>query len=260
MGRLDGKVVILTGAGNGQGAAEARLLTDEGAKVIATDIDEAGVTRVVAEIEAKEPGRAIALKHDVSNREDWERVLSEGEKAFGTVTVLVNNAGVLSPTSYDNVTYEIWTKIMNVNAWGAFLGMQTVIPSMKKAGVGSIVNLASIAAVNSAGGFSAYTASKGAVLSVSRSAAIELAPFNIRVNSVNPGTIKTQMVTDAYPDEASMKAANDAQPLKRMGTPEDVAYLVAYLASDESYFTTGSTVMIDGGASIDGSGMTTVLR
>lgn len=259
MDRLKGKVVLVTGAGNGQGAAEAKLMADEGAQVIATDIAFDNVKQVVAGINAKYPGRALAFKHDVASKDDWVSVIEQGVKAFGPITVLVNNAGILAPATYDLVTYEHWKKTMDINAWSQFVGMQTVIPHMKKAGIGSIVNIASLAVVNACGRFSVYTASKGAVDAVSRGAAIELAPFNIRVNCINPGVIHTAMVDEAFPTKEAMDGVAAAQPLLRVGRAIDVAYLVVYLASDESYFTTGTSQIIDGGLSVMG-GVSPVLE
>lgn len=252
MGRVSGKVALVTGAGSGQGAVEARLLAQEGAKVIATDINFGNVRDVVNEINAHYPSSALAQRHDVSSKEEWTKVVEAGVEAFGSITVLVNNAGILAPAPYDQVTHEHWQKTMNVNAWSQFAGIQTVVPFMKQAGVGSIVNIASLAVVNACGRFTAYTASKGAVDAFSRAAAIELAPFNIRVNSVDPGVIHTPMVDEAFPDDDAMKATMDAQPLKRLGRPIDVAYLVLYLASNESWFTTGTSQIIDGGLSVMG--------
>lgn len=259
MGRVTGKIALVTGAGAGQGAAEAKLLAAEGAQVIATDINFDAVTAIVNEINAERAGAAVALRHDVSSADDWKAVVAKGVEAFGPITILVNNAGILAPESYDKVTYEHWQRTMDINAWSQFVGMQTVIPHMEKAGVGSIVNIASLAVVNACGRFTAYTASKGAVDAVTRAAAIELAPLNIRVNSVNPGVIHTAMVDEAFPDDASIAAAADAQPLRRMGRPIDLAYLVLYLASDESWFTTGTAQVIDGGLSVSG-GVTPVME
>lgn len=242
------------------GAAIVRMFLQEGAKVILTDRSADGVADVGEGFREAFGDSVMAMRHDVSVAEDWDTVIAAGTERFGPVTVLVNNAAILSPHTYDKVSYDVWTQLMTVNAWGPFMGMQRVIPMMKSAGGGSIVNIASIAAVNSAGGFSAYTASKGAVLAYSRSAAIELAPFKIRVNVVNPGATHTQMVDLAYPDEASMKQAYSAQPLGTMGTPEDIAHLVLYLAGDESKFTTGVDILVDGGAAADGSNMRTVLE
>lgn len=252
MSRLDGKVAIVTGAGTGQGEAEARLLAELGAKVMATDVNMASVERVVAEINAETPGAAVAMAHDVSSKTDWEAVVARTVAQFGPVTVLVNNAGIYSKMTYDKLTLDHWQHIMGVNAWGPFVGAQCVIPSMREAGVGSIINVASLAVVNACGRFSAYTASKGAVDAYSRAAAIELAPFNIRVNCINPGVIHTSMVEEAFPTKADMDAAAAVQPLRRFGRPIDVAYLVAYLASDESWFTTGHSHVIDGGLSVEG--------
>ncbi|QHB28809.1 short-chain dehydrogenase/reductase family oxidoreductase [Pseudomonas monteilii] len=223
-----------------------------GAKVIATDIDFESVSAVVADINREYPGAALALKHDVASKASWLAVVEAAVDAYGPINVLVNNAGILAPATYDILTYEQWSRIMDVNAWSQFVGMQTVIPHMKNAGIGSIVNIASLATVNACGRFTAYTASKGAVDALSRAAAIELAPFNIRVNSINPGVIHTAMVDEAFPNQAAMDAVAAAQPLKRLGKPIDVAYLVVYLASDEAYFTTGTAQNIDGGLSVMG--------
>ncbi|WP_454858965.1 SDR family NAD(P)-dependent oxidoreductase [Rhizobium binxianense] len=252
MGRVTGKVALVTGAGSGQGAVEARLLAAEGAKVIATDINFDNVSNVVAEINAQYPGSALGLRHDVSAKDEWTKVVEASVQAFGPITILVNNAGILAPAPYDQVTHVHWQKTMDINAWSQFVGIQTVVPFMKQAGVGSIINIASLAVVNAAGRFTAYTASKGAVDAFSRAAAIELAPFNIRVNSVNPGVIHTPMVDQAFPDDEAMKTALEAQPLRRLGRPIDVAYLVLYLASDEAWFTTGTSQNIDGGLAVMG--------
>ena len=256
MDRVKGKVALVTGAGQGQGAAEAKALAAEGSKVIATDINFENVSKVAEEINAQYPDAAIALKHDVSKKEEWDEVVKTGVEKFGNITILINNAGILAPTKYDVLTHEKWQQVMDINAWSQFVGMQTVIPYMKEAGVGSIVNIASMAVVNSSGAFTAYTASKGAVDAFSRAAAVELAPLNIRVNCVLPGTIVTPMVEAAFPDEASMEAANASQPLGRMGTPEDLGHLIVYLASDESKFTTGTSQLIDGGFNVQASGST----
>lgn len=250
MGRVQGKVAIVTGAASGQGAAEAILLAREGASVVATDVDMAGLERTLDEINSS-GGKAIALKHDVSKKSEWAEVVAKAEAEYGDITILVNNAGIWSATSYDELSYEEWQRVMDINAWSQFAGIQSVLPSMRRAGVGSIVNVASLAAVNACGRLSAYTASKGAIDAFSRAAAIELAPFNIRVNCVNPGLILTAMVEGAFTDD-TLDVAAKAQPLRRVGRPEDVAYLVLYLASDEAWFTTGTSQIIDGGLSVMG--------
>lgn len=252
MRRLEGKVAIVTGAGAGQGAAEARLLVELGAKVVATDIDARAVEDVAADLNRALPGSAVALQHDVSSREDWTRVVSEAAIAFGPVTVLVNNAGIHAHIPFDALTLEQWQGTMNVNAWSVFAGIQAVVPGMREAGGGSIVNIASAAVITAVGGLSVYTASKGAIDALTRGAAIELAPHNIRVNCINPGIIQTAIVERSFSTEATLAAAASAIPLGRLGRPIDVAYLVAHLASDESWFTTGASLVVDGGASIEG--------
>lgn len=252
MGRLDGKVAIITGAGAGQGAAEAELFAREGAKVIATDVNLTAVERVVSAINAARPGAAVGLRHDVSSESDWASILDEGRRHFGVVTVLVNNAGIPSLASYDETSHAYWSNTIDVNAWGQFVGIQKVVPGMKTAGGGSIINVSSLAAINACGRFTAYTASKGAITAFSRAAAIDLAEFNIRVNAICPGMIQTQMVDTAFPSREALDEAVSAQPLRRLGQPVDVAYLAVYLASDESSFTTGTSQVIDGGLSVAG--------
>lgn len=247
MGRLTGKVALITGAGNGQGAAEAYLFAKEGAKVIATDIQFDNVSDVVAKINSEFPDRAIALKHDVSSEEDWKRVAAEGVGEFGLITVLVNNAGILSMQPFLEVSYEVWKRAIDINAWSQFAGIKTVVPYMRQAGIGSIINIGSLASIIAAGGFNPYTASKGAVEAITRAAALELGPEQIRVNSVHPGGIDTQMTRDTFTTEEARQAVANAVPLKRFGQPEDVAKLVVFLASDESSYITGTAQIIDGG-------------
>ena len=250
MGRLTGKVAIVTGAASGMGAAEAELFAAEGASVVATDVNLAALEKVVARIQ-EQGDRALALQHDVSCRDSWDQVVRQTENAFGDVTVLMNNAGIWNDTGYEDMTHEAWLQMMNVNAWGPFAGIQAVLPSMKRAGVGSIINVASMAAVNACGRFSAYTCSKGSVDAMTRAAAIDLAPFNIRVNCINPGVIRTAMVETAFPEEA-LVAAQKAQPLQRIGRPVDVAYMALYFASDESWFTSGTSQLVDGAMAVMG--------
>ncbi len=254
MSRLEGKVAIVTGAGSGQGAEHVRAMTDLGAKVVATDVNGAAVEAVVAGIEREGTGRAVAMTHDVACSDAWAKVIEAAAAAFGPVTVLVNNAGVLTHDPFETVRLEQWQRIMNVNAWSVFAGIQAVVPGMRAAGGGSIINISSTSALSATGGFSAYTASKGAINAMTRAAAVELASANIRVNCICPGIIRTPMVEAVLSTEAAINAAAATLPVGRLGRSRDVAMLVAYLASDESTFTTGQVHVIDGGATIEGGG------
>lgn len=180
MGRVDGKVAIVTGAAGGQGSAEAKLLAKEGAKVVATDLNEAGVKAVADEINQQYGQVAIGLKHDVTSEEDWEHVVNEAVNAFGSITVLINNAGIGGEegfASIENYDYDSWKKFMKINADSQFLGIKKVYLKMKEAGSGSIVNISSIAGLVGGAAGSQYSASKGAIRLLSKATAIELAPY-----------------------------------------------------------------------------------
>lgn len=247
MGRLLDKVAIVTGAGAGQGAAAAKLFAKEGAKVVASDIVFENVQNVVNEINEEFPGAAIALKLDVSSEDNWQEVTKRTVEEFGKINVLVNNAGVLATKPYEEVTQDYFQFAMNINAWGQFVGIKTVVPYMKEAGGGSIINIGSLASVKNVGGFNPYTASKGAVEAMTRSAAAELGPFKIRVNSVLPGSINTKMLTDTVTTQEGLDAVAQMIPLRRHGEPIDVAKLVLFLASDDSEYITADKFIIDGG-------------
>lgn len=246
MTRLEGKVAIITGAGAGQGAAEALLFAQEGAKVIATDIAFEAVETVVAEINAAIPGSAIALKHDVSSEEQWQSVVAEAVKAFGKIDILVNNAGILATKPYTETTIEYFNLGLNINAWSQFVGMKTAAPFIKESGGGSIVNIGSMASIDNSGGFNAYTASKGAVEALTRSAAVQFGPDKIRVNSIHPGAIATKMLTDTITTDEAMQGVIGMIPLGRVGVPNDVAKLALFLASDDSDYISGTANIIDG--------------
>jgi NAD(P)-dependent dehydrogenase (short-subunit alcohol dehydrogenase family) len=248
MARLEGKAAIVTGAAGGQGAMEARLFAKEGAKVVATDMNKEKLDQTVKEInEELNDEVVIAIEHNVAKEEDWKTVVDEAINQFSKIDVLVNNAGILGglSTSTTDYTKEEVSQVLNVNTIGNFLGMKYVVPHMKENGGGSIINISSIAAFVGAQGGAAYQASKGAVRSLSKSAAIDLAPEKIRVNSVYPGSIHSPMtegLTGEYLDAVVSKI-----PLGFMGNTEDIAYGVLYLASDESRFMTGAELVIDGG-------------
>jgi 3alpha(or 20beta)-hydroxysteroid dehydrogenase len=245
MGRLDGKVAIITGAAQGMGAAHARRFVAEGAKAVFTDIDTARGEALAAELGAN----AAFLKHDVSSGAAWQGVIAETERRFGPVTVLVNNVGIVGPVvPCADMEEDDYLKICAINQTSMFLGMKYVIPSMKRAGGGSIVNISSISGLVAIYGTPnvAYAASKFAVRGLTKQAAIEYGADNIRVNSVHPGYIRTKMMTESLTDE-QIVVASGSVPIKRVGTVEDVANLVVYLGSDESSFVTGSEHVIDGG-------------
>lgn len=251
MDRLSGKVAIVTGAASGIGLGTAKLMAEEGAKVVATDLQFEDLKKGVKEITEK-GGTAVALEHDVSKVEDWHKVINETLETFEKIDILVNNAGIFVPKGILETDLELWNKIIRVNATSQFLGMKAVIPHMQQNGKGSIINISSIAALlggDADGGGAAYSASKGAVRSITKHAAQRFAKDQIRVNSIHPGAIYTGMVESenySYEDAArDMKANVPLSPY--IGEPKDIAYGALYLASDESRYVTGIELVIDGG-------------
>ena len=245
MARLDGKVAIISGGAKGQGAAEAKLFAEEGAKVVITDIlDEEGKA-LESEIIAS-GGIASFFHVDVTQSSDWNDVVSFTQEAYGEINILVNNAGILLRKSVEETTVEEWDRVNDINSKGVFLGTKAVIPAMRSAGGGSIVNISSVAALI---GLSpaAYTASKGSVRLLTKSTAVQYGPEGIRCNSVHPGFILTDMTRDALSNSQIRKERLQLVPLQMLGTVMDVAYGVLYLASDESRYVTGSELVIDGG-------------
>ncbi|WP_269410021.1 SDR family NAD(P)-dependent oxidoreductase [Lentibacillus daqui] len=245
MGRLDGKVAIITGAANGQGATEAALFAKEGAKVVATDLEIEALQEVVDQIRANN-GESIAIQHNVASEEEWKSVVAKVIEAFGKIDVLVNNAGVSEPRTLLDISMDQWQKVMDIDLTGCVLGMKYTIPEMQKAGGGSVINISSIGGLVGMAGTSPYTAAKGALRSLSKAAAVEYAKQNVRVNSVHPGIVVTPMIEE-YFDEQVKQYYESLTQLPRLGKPEDIAYGVLYLASDESSFMTGSEMVIDGG-------------
>jgi 3alpha(or 20beta)-hydroxysteroid dehydrogenase len=245
MKRLNGKVAIITGAAQGMGEAHARRFVEQGASVVLADVsDEMGAAV------ARDLGKAaLFVHHDVTDGKSWQSLVALAERQFGPVTVLINNAGILGPVSSTvDLTESDFLKVCAINQLGVFQGMKYVIPSMLKAGVGSIVNVSSISGIVAIYGTpnAAYAASKFAVRGLTKHAAIEYGARNIRVNSVHPGYIKTRMVSEAL-DEAGAIAAAAQVPVKRMAEPTEVSDLMVFLASDESSFITGAEHIIDGG-------------
>ena len=247
MGRLDGKVAIITGGARGQGASEGILFAQEGAKVVLGDIlDEEGA-RVEAQIQ-EAGGDATYLHLDVTQEADWERAVDLAESSYGKLDVLVNNAAIFMPNGIEDTTEEQWDRLMAINAKGVFLGTKHSIPAMRRAGGGSIINISSIAGMvgNPRSGV-AYSASKGAVRLFTKATAIQHAKDNIRCNSVHPGPIDTPMTEESRRDPAQQAQRLARVPMGRSAAPEEVAYGVLFLASDESSYMTGSEMVIDGG-------------
>jgi 3alpha(or 20beta)-hydroxysteroid dehydrogenase len=244
VGKLDGKVAIITGAARGQGEAAARQFVAEGAQVVLADVlDDLG-ERVAIEL-----GEAAVYVHlDVTNGEQWKQAVGTALARFGKLDILVNNAGIVRTGLIESQPLDEYLAVINVNQVGCWLGMQAVIPSLKANGGGTIVNTSSIAGFLGAAGTSAYVASKFAVRGMTKCAAVELGEFNIRVNSVHPGLIDTPMVRNR--DVAGATGPRDAmvrgQPIGRIGRPEEVAAMIVFLASDATY-STGSEFILDGG-------------
>jgi 3alpha(or 20beta)-hydroxysteroid dehydrogenase len=240
MGRLDGKVAIITGAARGQGEAEARLFAAEGAKVVLADVLDDQGEAVAAEI-----GDAAMYTHlDVTDEAQWQAAVELAEQRFGPVTVLVNNAGVLLFQAVHKTELDDFDRILRVNVHGVFLGMKSVTPSMTKAGGGSIVNISSTAGLQGLPFLGAYVASKWAVRGLTKTAAIDLGHKGIRVNSVHPGGIDTPMVAGTSADAPFYKRL----PVARMGSADEAANAVLFLASDEASYIAGAELAVDGGA------------
>jgi 3alpha(or 20beta)-hydroxysteroid dehydrogenase len=243
MGKLDGKVAIVSGGARGQGEAEVRLFAHEGARVAFGDVlDDEG------EAVAKDLGEGVLYQHlDVTQPSDWAAIVQIAEDRFGPITVLINNAGILKYAMIESLSLEDYLAVINVNQVGCFLGMQAVIPAMKAAGGGSIVNTSSTSGFIGTVGLVAYTASKFAVRGMTKVAAMELGRFGIRVNSVHPGGIDTAMVHLPEFGDVDTSAVFGAYPIPRVGQPEEIARLMVFLASEDSSFSTGAEFIADGG-------------
>jgi 3alpha(or 20beta)-hydroxysteroid dehydrogenase len=245
MSRLAGKVAVVTGAAQGMGEAHVRRFVAEGAKVVITDINETLGSALAADL----GGSAMFVQLDVASGESWKSAIAAAETNFGPINVLVNNAGIIGPgANCADLEEDDYLRVCAINQTGVFLGMKYAIPSMKRAGGGSIINISSISGIVAIYGTPnvAYAASKFAVRGLTKQAAMEFGGDNIRVNSVHPGYIRTQMMTEALTPE-QIVVASASVPIKRVGEVADVSNLVVYLASDESGFTTGTEHVIDGG-------------
>jgi len=249
MGRLDGKVAIITGAGMGMGQAGALLFAKEGAKVVVVDWNAEAGEETVKMIK-NAGGEAIFVKADVSKAKDVENMVRTTVDTYGKLDIIYNNAAILgkaAPT--EKTSEEDWDRIMSINLKGVWLGMRYAIPEMLKNGGGSIINTASQCGDRGTRYLCAYCAAKGGVLALTRVTAMEVATKNIRVNALNPGIIATPMVTASSKEEQAGFAA--IIPQRRLGKPEEVAYAALFLASDESSHVTGHTLVVDGGIEVD---------
>jgi 3alpha(or 20beta)-hydroxysteroid dehydrogenase len=270
MGRLDGKVALITGGARGMGAEQARAFVAEGAKVVIGDVLDDLESGVAAEL-----GDACTAIHlDVTDPADWATAVAATEDAYGPLDVLVNNAGILRLMMLEHEDAEEFLRLYRVNALGPFLGMQVAVPAMRRAGGGSIVNISSASAMVGVFGFGSYVASKWALRGLTKVAAQEFAPDGIRVNTVLPGGVLTPMVTglatqggedlgqvadssaagavlSAGEDEAAVEEAQLPQPISRLGTVAEIASMVVFLASDESSYCTGADFVVDGGMTCD---------
>jgi NAD(P)-dependent dehydrogenase (short-subunit alcohol dehydrogenase family) len=245
--RLQGKIALISGGARGMGAVEARLFAKEGAKVTIGDVLEDEGRKLEAEINAT-GGEALFVRLDVTHEADWQKAVEATVNRFGKLDVLVNNAGISGRGRVEDTTVEEWDRVMDVNAKGVFLGTKVAIPAMRRGGGGSIINISSqLGLVGTDHSSPQYQASKGAVRLLTKATAIQYAKEGIRANSVHPGPIVTPMTEAARADPERYQLMLSRVPLGCYGQPEDVAYGVLYLASDEARWVTGSELVIDGG-------------
>ncbi|PIR72010.1 MAG: hypothetical protein COU42_02815 [Candidatus Nealsonbacteria bacterium CG10_big_fil_rev_8_21_14_0_10_36_24] len=246
---LKNKTAIITGARQGMGRTHALTLAKAGAKVVVSDISLENCEKVVKEIK-KEGGEAMAIKCDVSKEQEVDEMMKKTIKKWGKIDILVNNAGICQFKPFLELTEEEWDRTININLKGYFLCAQAAAKAMAKQKSGAIINIASVAMGQQGIGFSNiahYCASKGGIVGMTEAMAVELATYNIRVNAIAPGMIDTPMIDPIKKDPQQEKAILARVPMQRMGQAQEVSNLVLFLASDESSYMTGSTVVIDGG-------------
>ncbi|MBA27169.1 SDR family oxidoreductase [Hyphomonas sp.] len=254
MGRVDGKKAFITGGAQGLGEATARMMAREGAKVTVTDVNGAGAEAVAASInEAHGAGTAFAWQHDVTDADQWQDVLQAAHDAMGGLNVLVNNAGIGSLGSVEDENYETFKKVQTVDVDSIFLGCKYAIPLMRAHGLGSIINISSIAGIIASANYVSYNTAKAAVRHISKSIALHCAKGGqIRCNSVHPVFINTPILDrtkEMFGEEEALAKLGRQIPLGKVGEPDDIAYAVLYLASDESKLVTGIELKVDGGIS-----------
>ena len=246
MGRLSGKIALISGGSRGQGEAEAKLFSSEGAKVVLGDILDSEGLAVTSEIN-ESGGEAFYVHLDVTSKDDWGSAVKQTLENFGGLDILVNNAGISQRKLVHETTVDEWDRVQDINSKGVFLGTKAVIPAMRAAGGGSIVNISSIAGIVGLTSSASYSASKGAVRLLTKSTAVQYGPERIRCNSVHPGFIDTEMNRAWLEDEEIRAERLKMTPLNMFANSHDVALAVLYLSSDESRYVTGAELVIDGG-------------
>lgn len=253
-GRLEGKMALITGAASGLGKATAAMMAKEGARVALSDLNGEGVKAVAETINSTYPGCAVAFEHDVTREDHWKAVTEEAARQMGGLNVLINNAGIGGNGSVEDETFEGWRRVIAVDLDSVFLGCKFALPHMRPHAPGSIVNISSISGLIAGHNMAAYNAAKSGVWLLSKSVALHCAKrgYNIRCNSVHPTFIKTPildpLVERLGKEEAFAKLSRQI-PIGYLGEPDDVAYCIVYLASDESKFMTGAELKLDGGIS-----------
>jgi 3alpha(or 20beta)-hydroxysteroid dehydrogenase len=247
MGSLDGRTIIVTGAASGQGEAEAKLFVEEGARVVVADVNDNGGQRVASEIGP----HAVFAHLDVAEPEHWERVVALADSKFGPVRGLVNNAAINSldggPVPFEDVELSEFRRVLDVNLVGQFIGIKAVLPSMKKAGGGAIVNVSSTAGFRATWGLGSYTTSKFGIRGMTKGWAIELGQYNIRVNSLHPGGVDTPMRAASGRSPEFLAMLDKKRAVGRVGQPIEIARLALFLVSDASSYSTGAEFLADGG-------------
>ena len=254
MKRLQNKIALITGAAQGIGLATAKLFAKNGAKVLLTDINEEGVLTQSEKMKLDYPDQILAIKHDVTSADDWKTAVNYIDSEFGGINILVNNAGIMAVGTIEDETFEQWKHVHNIDLDSVFLGCKYTIPIMKKQKKGSIINVSSISGIIAGHNLAAYNSAKAGVRHLSKSVAVHCAreKNDIRCNSIHPVFIDTNLLEGLYKKLGKEKAIEKLSrqiPMGKIGEPNDVAFAILYLASDESKFVTGTEIRIDGGIS-----------